>query len=26
MKDKGAELTDKDTTTLVDYLAKTYGK
>lgn len=26
MKDKGADLSDKDTTTLVDYLAKTYGK
>ena len=26
MKDKGADLSDKDTPTLVDYLVKTYGK
>ena len=26
MKDKGADLSDKDTSTLVDYLVKTYGK
>ena len=26
MKDKGADVSDKDTPTLVDYLVKTYGK
>jgi hypothetical protein len=26
MKGRGAEISDEDTSTLVDYLAKTYGR